>query len=117
VFSVRRRQEVSICEIRDKNRLTNPDPCDKNKKIKMIMAALDNKKDTVRSMLRYSSLGLEMGLCVAIGVAIGYFLDKYFHTYPYMSIIFMFVGIFAALKAIYTMAKKMEKDNERNNTK
>lgn len=83
----------------------------------MIVTALDKKNDTVKSMLSYSALGLEMGLCVAIGLAIGYFLDKHFLTYPVMSIIFMIIGILAALKSIYTLAKKMEKENERNNTK
>ena len=82
---------------------------------KMVMTALDSKKNVVRSMLSYSSLGLEMGLSVAIGVTIGYFLDKYFGTYPYLSIIFMFFGIAAAMKVIYKMAKKMEKENERDN--
>lgn len=81
----------------------------------MVMTALDSKKNVVKSMLSYSSLGLEMGLCVAIGVTIGYFLDKYFETYPYLSIVFMFFGIAAAMKTIYKMAKKMEKENERNN--
>jgi ATP synthase protein I len=78
------------------------------------MAALDNKKDVVKSLLSYSSLGLEMGLCVAVGLAIGWYLDKHFLTYPYMSIAFMVIGILAAFKAIYTMAKKMEKENERD---
>ena len=83
----------------------------------MVMTALDSKKDVVKSLLSYSSLGLEMGLCVAVGLTIGYFLDKYFQTYPYLSIVFMLVGIAAALKAVYIMARKMEKENERNKTK
>jgi ATP synthase protein I len=80
------------------------------------MSAMESKKDVVKSMLSYSSLGLEMGLCVAIGLVIGYFLDKYFQTYPYLSIVFMILGIVAAMKAIYTLAKKMEKENERDNS-
>jgi len=78
----------------------------------------NNKKDVIKSLLNYSTLGLEMGLCVAIGLAIGYYLDrKVFHTYPYLSIVFMFVGIAAAMRSIYKTAKKMEKENERNNSK
>ena len=78
----------------------------------------NNKKDVFKSLLNYSSLGLEMGLCVAVGLAVGYVLDKkVFHTYPYLSIVFMFVGIAAAMRTIYRMAKKMEKENERNNSK
>ncbi len=78
----------------------------------------NNKKEVLKGLLTYSSLGLEMGLCVAIGLAIGWVLDKkVFHTYPYLSIVFMFVGIAAAMRTVYKMAKKMEKENERNNSR
>jgi ATP synthase protein I len=80
----------------------------------MNMASFDTKKDVFKSLLSFSSLGLEMGLCVAIGLAIGYFLDRHFHTYPYLSIVFMIVGILAAMKAVWTVAKKMEKEDERD---
>ena len=80
----------------------------------MNMASSDSKKGLVKSLFSYSSLGLEMGLCVAIGLAIGHFLDKYFHTYPYLSIAFLMVGIVAAMKSVYMVAKKMEKEDERD---
>ncbi|MCX5804234.1 MAG: AtpZ/AtpI family protein [Proteobacteria bacterium] len=83
----------------------------------MIMSVLDSKKDVVRSLISYSSLGLEMGLSVAIGVAIGYFLDSYFKTYPYLTVIFMIFGIVAALKTIYTLLKRVKRENERDNNK
>ncbi len=80
----------------------------------MVMTLLNSKKEVVRSMLSYSSLGLEMGLCVAIGIAMGYFLDRYFETYPYLSIVFMIFGVLAAFKAIFVLMKKIEKENERD---
>jgi len=83
----------------------------------MIMSVSDSKKDVVRSLISYSSLGLEMGLSVAIGVAIGYFLDSYFKTYPYLTVIFMIFGIIAALKTIYTLLKRVKRENERDNNK
>jgi len=36
-----------------------------------------NKNSIVRSLISYSSLGLEMGLSVAIGIGMGYFLDSF----------------------------------------
>ncbi len=71
-------------------------------------------KEVVKSLISYSSLGLEMGLCVAIGIGIGYFLDRFFHTSPYLTIIFMIFGIIAAMKTIYQLLKKIEKENERD---
>lgn len=83
----------------------------------MVKSLSDDKRDLVKSLISYSSLGLEMGLCVAIGIAIGYFLDPYFMTSPYLTIIFMIFGIVAAMKSIYQLMKKLEKENERNKDK
>ena len=80
------------------------------------MSISDSKKDVVRSLISYSSLGLEMGLSVAIGLGIGYFLDSYFKTYPYLTIVFMFFGIAASMKALFTAWKKAQREeqDERN---
>jgi len=83
----------------------------------MVKSLSDDKRDLVKSLISYSSLGLEMGLCVAIGIAIGYFLDRYFMTSPYLTIIFMIFGIVAAMKSIYQLMKRLEKENERNKDK
>ncbi|MCX8110409.1 MAG: AtpZ/AtpI family protein [Syntrophorhabdaceae bacterium] len=83
----------------------------------MYMVLKDTKRDTFKSLIDYSSLGLEMGLSVAIGIVIGYFLDRFFKTYPYLTIIFTFFGIGAAFKTIIILIKKMQKEDERNNNK
>ena len=74
-----------------------------------------NKNNVVRSLISFSSLGLEMGLSVAIGIGMGYFLDSYFKTSPYLTILFMLFGIVAAFKTIFMLLKKVKKDDERNN--
>jgi ATP synthase protein I len=82
--------------------------------LEMVKSLSEDKREVVKSLISYSSLGLEMGLCVAIGIAIGYFLDRYFMTSPYLTIIFMIFGVIAAMKTIYQLMKKLEKENERN---
>jgi ATP synthase protein I len=76
----------------------------------MFMAVSDDTRQVAKSLLSYSSIGLEMGLSVAIGIAIGYFLDSYFRTYPYLTVIFMFFGIGAAAKTVYRVWKKMQRE-------
>ncbi len=83
----------------------------------MIMPISQNNRDVIRSLLSYSSLGLEMGLCVAVGIAMGYFLDTFFKTYPYLTIIFMIFGVIAAMKTIFVLLRKMQREDERNSTK
>lgn len=80
----------------------------------MVKSMSEDKREVIKSLISYSSLGLEMGLCVAIGIAMGYFLDRYFLTYPYLTIIFMIFGVIAAMKTIYQLMKKLERENERD---
>lgn len=83
----------------------------------MAMTAQNSKKDNITTLLQYSSVGLEIGLCVVIGITLGYFLDKYFQTSPYLTILFLFFGIAAAIKTILRLIKQVAKDDERNNGK
>jgi len=83
----------------------------------MEMTVQNNKKYNLVELLQYSSHGLEMGICVVIGIVIGYFLDKYFHTSPYLTIIFMLFGVAAAVKTAIRLIKQVEKDDKRNDNK
>ena len=90
-------------------------PVIEKNEIKMEMTLLDDQKNITRSLLSYSSLGIEMGLCVVIGLAAGHYLDKYFTTYPYLTFIFMFFGIVAAFRAVYSAYKRLKREDERDN--
>jgi ATP synthase protein I len=83
----------------------------------MEMTMQNNKKYNLVELLQYSSHGLEMGICVVIGILMGYFLDKYFHTSPYLTIIFMLFGVAAAVKTAIRLIKQVEKDDKRNDNK
>jgi ATP synthase protein I len=81
----------------------------------MEMTVQNNQNNIPRTLLSYSSLGIEMGLCVVIGLAVGHYLDKYFDVYPYLTFIFMFFGIVAAFRAVYSAYKRLKRDDERDN--
>lgn len=85
----------------------------------MVRALSDNNsRQTLRSFINYSSLGLEMGLCVAIGIAFGWFLDSRFGTYPYLMVVFMFFGLAAAMKAVLRVFRKAQREeDERDHSK
>jgi len=69
----------------------------------------EDKKKFYRQFARYSAIGLEMGLSVAIGLAIGYYLDRYFHTKPWLTMIFLFLGIAAGFRSLASLAKEIGK--------
>lgn len=69
------------------------------------------KKEMIRLMTDFGTLGLTMAASVFIGLGIGYYLDhKVFdgRTSPWFTFIFLGLGIFAGFKNIYQMAKRKD---------
>ncbi|HDL20666.1 MAG TPA: AtpZ/AtpI family protein [Nitrospirae bacterium] len=62
-------------------------------------------------MLEASQLGLHMVAATFAGLAIGYWLDKFFKTYPWLTIIFLFLGIIAGFAELFRFARKQTRDN------
>lgn len=77
------------------------------------MAMEENKKTALRKVARVSALGLEMGLSIAIGIATGYFLDSYFKTRPWLTFIFLFLGIAAAFRSLFSLMKGINQNSRK----
>lgn len=69
-------------------------------------------------LLRYSSLGLEMGVAIAIGLVIGIYLDRRFGSSPWLTIIFFLLGVAAGFKNIIRLIieEADKKENEERNS-
>ncbi len=70
-----------------------------------------DKKEMLKLMTDFGTLGLTMAGSVFIGLGIGYYLDhKVFdgRTSPWFTFIFLGFGIFAGFKNIYQMAKRKD---------
>jgi ATP synthase protein I len=70
------------------------------------------KKETKRSfreLAYYSSLGLSVSLAIFIGLAIGVVLDRHLHTSPWLTLVFLVVGIIAGFRNIALAIKKARK--------
>jgi ATP synthase protein I len=74
----------------------------------------EDRKKLYKQVMRYSAVGLEMGFCVAIGVLIGYYLDRYFHTAPWLTLIFLLLGVVAAFRSLFSLMKDIDKSERRN---
>ena len=65
---------------------------------------------TLKDLTYYSSLGLSMVLSIFIGLAIGIYLDRrVFHTTPWLTLIFLGLGIIAGFRNIGLAIKKTRK--------
>lgn len=69
----------------------------------------EEKRKLYRQVARYSAIGLEMGFSVAIGAAIGYLLDKYFGTSPWLTLIFLILGVVAGFRSLFSLMKEIDK--------
>ena len=59
-----------------------------------------------------STLGLTLVFATMIGLAIGIYLDKKFNTSPWLTIIFLLIGIAAGFKGlIQTVIRQVKKEN------
>jgi ATP synthase protein I len=62
------------------------------------------KKETkklFRELWFYSSLSFSIALSIVLGLGIGYWLDKKFDTSPWLTLIFLGLGVIAGFRNIY----------------
>ena len=71
----------------------------------------NSRKDTLRLLAQFSTIGMSVAFSIFIGVGIGYYLDhKVFdgRTSPSLTLIFLGFGVAAAFKSLYDMASRKD---------
>jgi ATP synthase protein I len=64
----------------------------------------------LKDLAYYSSIGLSVALSIVIGLAIGVYLDRHvFGTTPWLTLIFLVLGIIAGYRNIGLAIKKSRK--------
>ncbi len=58
------------------------------------------------SIVDFASIGLLFVSSIFVGATMGYFLDLKFGTKPYLSLIFLILGIIAGVKSVYKILRK-----------
>ena len=64
------------------------------------------EKPLFRQLLEASTVGIHLVLSTFVGFAIGYFLDKFFGTSPWLTAIFLLIGIYAGFRELLRVARK-----------
>ena len=64
------------------------------------------EKSVFRQLLEASSVGIQLVLSTFVGFAIGYSLDKWLGTFPWLSAIFLLIGIFAGFYDLIKVARR-----------
>lgn len=68
----------------------------------------------LRQLIDASSVGLQLVISTFVGFAIGYFLDRFFKTSPWLTIIFLIIGIVAGFLELLRIARKQNEPDKNN---
>ena len=63
-------------------------------------------KKLFRELWFYSSLSFSIALSIVIGLGIGYWLDTKFETSPWLTLIFLGLGVIAGFRNIYLAVER-----------
>lgn len=68
----------------------------------------------LRQLIDASSVGLQLVISTFVGFAIGYFLDRFLKTSPWLTIIFLIIGIIAGFLELLRIARKQNGSDKNN---
>ena len=74
------------------------------------------EKPFLRQLWQASSIGINLVLSTFVGLAIGYGLDSLFHTSPWLTLIFLLLGIISGFRELFRVAKKQDNGPDTKNT-
>jgi len=63
-------------------------------------------KPLFKQLFEASTVGIQLVLSTFVGFAIGYFLDKAFKTSPWLTVIFLLLGIVSGFVELLKVARK-----------
>ena len=81
------------------------------------MAEKKPEKSLFGQLLDASSVGIYLVVSTFVGLAIGYGLDRLFGTSPYLTFIFLILGIITGFRELVKVARRAEGTKNGNNDK
>ncbi|MCL4475528.1 MAG: AtpZ/AtpI family protein [Nitrospirae bacterium] len=79
------------------------------------MPEKEPEKSLFKQLLEASSVGIQLVLSTFVGFAIGYYLDKFFTTFPWLTILFLLLGIIAGFYDLVKVARKQNGPGKKGN--
>lgn len=66
----------------------------------------EQRRQLIKSLGFLSGLGISMVAATLIGLSIGYYLDRWLGTNPWMTLIFLCIGIVSGFRNIYILTDR-----------
>lgn len=73
---------------------------------------MKDPKKQLNPYLRFTSMGLQMGVAIAVFVYGGIELDKYLESDPLWTIVLSLTGVFAGLYLVFKEVQRINRDQE-----
>lgn len=73
-------------------------------------------KQTAIQMARVSSIGIAMVIAIFGCFYLGRWLDRQLETEPYLTLLFLLIGIAAGFRNMYLLVKRYVKDDKRSSS-
>ncbi len=74
------------------------------------------EKPVFKQLMQASSVGINLVLSTFVGLAMGYGLDSLFNTSPWLTLIFLILGIIAGFRELFRMARKQDNGPDTKDT-
>jgi len=74
----------------------------------------EDKRQLFRTLSFLSKVGISMVAATSIGLALGYYLDKWLGTRPWLTPIFLLVGIVSGFRNIFILTRRELRRQQQN---
>jgi len=64
-------------------------------------------REIYRALALITQMGVSVVVSVGLGIFVGWLLDRWLGTTPWLLLVFTILGIIAAIKSMYSMAKRV----------
>ena len=74
----------------------------------------EDKRQLFRTLSFLSSVGISMVAATFIGLAMGYYLDRWLGTNPWLTLIFLVIGIISGFRNIFILTSRELRRQQQN---
>ncbi len=75
----------------------------------------EENRSPFKQFFEVSMIGIQFALSIFAGFAMGYLLDKWLRTFPWLTAIFLILGIIAAFRELFRLARKQGGPDKKGN--
>ena len=79
------------------------------------MAEPSKEKPLLKQLLNASTVGIHLVLSTFVGFGMGYFLDRFLGTSPWLTAIFLILGIVAGFRELLRVARRQNGTDKKSN--